>query len=374
VFRPALLAACVALALCIAPTSARADDMDLALSRLRIARETGNCGDRSGGTFCADQELFERLVSELAVAMAPAVIGPARTTGARGFALTIGTTITRIEGGQLYWTRGTEGDRGLSQPIDDLETPEREQDGAALGFNESPPAALAWNHIQLRKGLPFGLELGALLGQGLQTSMWTFGTALKWSLFEGFRSGLGQLPDVAVQGAISRSVGSSQATLQLYALDLTFSKPYVIEQTWSVSPFLGLQWLHADVESGVVDLTPGGPPRPSAPAGQPAPEDAYRTCRPKPGHQLTDPDPATLVCTAGDASDFANDVVFEPVSQSRMRMFLGAQTRYDMFVFAASLLLDVVVPEIAADMSERHLDSNDLAHQVAFSVSVGAAL
>lgn len=369
--RSALFAACVALALCTAPSSAYADDLDLALSRLRVAIQKRNCANRNGGTFCADQELFERLVSELAVAMAPPVTGPARTIGPRAFQLTFGTTVTSVEGGQAYWRRGSEGNEGLSQPRDILDTPAREQDGPALGFNESPPATLAWNHLQVRKGLPFGLEAGALLGQGLQTSMWTLGAALKWSLFEGFRTGLGQLPDVAIQGAISRSVGSSQATLHLYAFDLTFSKPFVIEQTWSVSPFLGLQLLRADVASGVVDLTPGGPSRS---AGAPPTEDAYNSCRPMPGHQMT-ASSATVACAmGGDGSDFENDVVFDPVGQSRLRMFLGAQTRYDMFVFAASLLFDVVVPGLDADMAEQHIESRDLAHQVALTVSLGAVL
>jgi hypothetical protein len=369
VLRSALFAACVALALCMPPPSAHADAMDLALSRLRIPSDKDNCGNRPGGTWCADQELFERLVSELGVAMAPAVTGPARTIGPRAFQLMLGTTVTSIEGGQLYWRRGSEGRRGLYQPEDMLD-PTIAQDRPALGFNESPPAALAWNQVQFRKGLPFGLEAGALLGQGLQTSMWTLGAALKWSLFEGFRTGLGQLPDVAFQAAISRSVGSSQATLHVYAFDLTFSKPFVVEQTWSVSPFLGFQLLHADIDSGVVDLTPGGP---SPVAGQPPPEDAYGSCRPMPGHRATAAG-GTLECTAGDARDFANDVVFEPISQSRLRMFVGGQTRYHMFVFAASLLFDVLVPELEAEMVQPVIDSSDLAHHVAFSMSIGAVL
>ena len=62
--------------------------------------------------------------------------------------------------------------------------------------------------------------------------MWTLGGALKWALFEGFRTGLGQLPDVALQAALSRSVGSSQATVQLFTIDLALSKPFVVEHTW----------------------------------------------------------------------------------------------------------------------------------------------
>jgi hypothetical protein len=374
VFRSALLVACAAFALCMAPASVRGDEMDPALSRLRLAVDEGNCFDRRGGTFCADQELFERLAAELGVAMAPPVIGPARTIGPRAFQLTFGTSITSIEGGQRYWRRGSEGDKGLYQPSDqDTETPDvDESEGPALGYNESPDAALVWNHLQFRKGLPFGFEAAALVGQGMQTSLWTLGAALKWSLFEGFRTGLGQLPDVALQAAITQSAGSSQLSALLYSFDLTLSKPFVIRQTWSVSPFLGLQLLRAEIESGVIDLTPGGPPLPDAPS-EPPPEDAYGTCRPAPGQQLMPP--ATIACTAeGDdaGADFANDVVFDPVGHTRARLFLGGHTRYRMLVFSASLLFDVVVPEIDARLT--NLPSPDLAHQVAFTFAVGAVL
>jgi hypothetical protein len=375
VFRSALLAACVALSLCMAPESARGDEMDPALSRLRIARTDETCIDQRGGTFCADQELFERLAAELAVAMAPPVIGPARTIGPRAFQLTLGTTVTSIEEEQVYWKRGSEGDKGLHQPRDVLATPVDESQGPALGFNESPGEALAWNHLQFRKGLPFGFEAGAMVGQGLQTSLWTLGVALKWSLFEGFRTGLGQLPDVAVQGAIAQSAGSSQMSVQLYSFDLTLSKPFVIRQTWSVSPLLGLQLLRTEAESGVIDLTPGGPPLADETPSAPPPEDAYGSCRPQPGHQLTSTPPATIVCSpdaSGDAGDFANDVTFDPVGQTRLRLFLGGQTRYRMLVFSASLLFDLVVPELESRPS--NLPSRDLARQLAFTFSVGAVL
>jgi len=375
VLRPALLVACIAPALWLAPLPARADDMDLALSRFRISGDRPNCDNvRGDPPYCADQELFERLVSELAVAMAPPVIGPARTLGPRGFQLSVGTTVTSIEGGQLYWSRGTEGDRGLIEPVDDPGTDdvrENETD-SALGVNESPPSALAWNHVQVRKGLPFGFEAAALLGQGLQTSMWTFGAALKWGIFEGFRTGLGQLPDVSLQVALSRSVGSSQASVQLYAFDLALSKPFAIEYTWSVSPFTGLQLLLADVESGVVDLTPGGP---SDEPGEPPPEAAFDSCRPLGGHRLAQARPVTLQCAEGrDGSDFASDVVFDPVSQSRLRMFLGGQVRYDVMTLQLALLFDLIVPDRDAQPTEPHIRSDELAGQVALMASVGAIL
>jgi hypothetical protein len=76
----------------------------------------------------------------------------------------------------------------------------------------------------------------------------------------------------------------------------------------------------------------------------------------------------------GTDTDFKNDVVFDDVSNSRLRAFLGAQARYSMFILAASLVFDVVVPGLEAEPDTRHIESKSMAHQVGFSMSLGAVL
>jgi hypothetical protein len=328
------------------PLRARANNMDLALSRFRIVGGKAGCSASPAG-FCPDQELFERLASELAVSMAPPVSSPARTVGPRALELSLDTTITSIEAQQSYWVLGTEGGGG----------------GDPQAGNAAPQSALVWNRIQARKGLPFGLEAGASLGQALDTSLFALGLALKWALFEGFRTGLGRLPDVAVTGSVSRSVGSSQASVQLYAIDLTLSKPFVIDHTWSLSPLGGIQTLFTTVRSGVIDLTPGGPGKPPDPN-----KDAFSACSPTPGEA-----PGPSGCAPGrDASDFHNDVVFKPVSQTRVRMFLGGQARYQQLMLSLSCLFDLSAPSIQAP--HPHVASSSVARQVAFNVALGVVL
>jgi hypothetical protein len=330
--------------------------MDLALSRLRIIGGQNGCGAPPGATkVCADDELFERLVSELAVSMAPPTSGPARGGGPRAFQLTLNTTVTSIEGGRAYWALGTEGDgKGV--------------DGTSL--NDSPQPVMVWNRAEARKGLPFGFEIAAALGQGLNTSLWSYGLALKWALVEGFHSGYGHLPDVSLQAALDRSVGSSQATLQVFSFDVTLSKPFAIDRTWTLSPFTGVQMLWTHVESGMIDLTPGGPADPRTGAPDPN-RDAYNACKPVPGNQLGGP---TLACSTSQdaAADFSNDIAFKTLNQTRARMFLGAQARYQMLLMSMSLLFDLVAPDLGAQ--PRHLHSGQVARQLAFSVAFGAVL
>lgn len=293
--------------------------------------------------------MFERLVSELAVAMAPAANGPARGIGPRALQLSLDTTITSIEARQLYWALGTEGGSG----------------SAAAGGNPSPARSLVWNRIAARKGLPFGLEAGAFLGQGVGSSLWSLGLALKWALFEGFRTGLGRLPDVSVQATVSNSVGSSQVTVRLYTVDFTISKPFVIGHTWSLSPLAGVQTLFTHVDSGVVDLTPGGPGTPVADPSR----DAYAACSPVPGSRP----PATPSCAMGGvATDFQNNVSFRSVSQTRVRAFLGAQARYRLLTFTVSGLFDLAAP--ALDATPLRIASPDVARQAAFNLALGVVL
>jgi hypothetical protein len=357
------VAAAAWLALAAQPSDARADDMDLALSRLRLGDLCTELEPSlpAWATRCKDQEMFERLVSEYAVAMAPPSAGPARSLGARGFQLSLDMTVTEIEAGSKYWVRGTEGAQRL-------------QTGASFGQNPAPAPVLIWNRLQVRKGLPFGFEAGAALGQGIDTSMWTLGLMLKWALFEGFRTHLGRLPDVSIQGGYSRSVGSSQATMQLATFDLSLSKPFVVEHTWTITPLLGMQTLFVNVRSGVVDLTPGGQPGDMTPPA----EDAFAACAPRAPSGTSAKDPPDVApngqpcAEAGGGADFAYAVVFDPVTQTRVRAFGGAQLRYDMFLLQLIMHYDLAAPGLKS--KGRNWGDDEVPRQLAFNVAFGAVL
>ena len=161
--------------------------MDLELSRLRLPPGKGGCP--ASGPFCTNDEAFERLVSDLSVGVAPAVDGGAASLGLRGFSLELSMAFTPISG--RHWVTGSAG-----------------PDPARHAFNPSPDGTLAWNRLEVRKGLPFGLELGGIVGHGIDTSLWLLAVELRAALFEGYRSGLGALPDVAVRGVFQSLLGS----------------------------------------------------------------------------------------------------------------------------------------------------------------------
>jgi hypothetical protein len=233
----------------------------------------------------------------------------------------------------------------------------------------SPDPVLIWTHATLRKGLPFGLEVGTTIGRGHSTSLWSLGLSVKWALFEGFRTGIGHLPDVALQATTTRSMGLDDLTLATHTLDLLFSKPLHVGRGYRIAPMLGAQLLFLEAESGPVDLTPG--PDDSGGEDQPAAEvDAFEACRPaapEPGSSVP------LSCT-GSGVDFANNVRFEPVEQTRLRVFFGGQLQLGVWRFTTSLGLDLIAPELSAPRNDPDASEGTVQRQVAFSISAGAVL
>lgn len=215
---------------------AQGDDMDLSLGRLRIAANFPECARSSG--FCPDDELFERLISELALAVTPPVSTPAHTAGLRGIAVGVLHTVTTIQGGSIHWRRGTEGD-----------TTAVEQQ-----YNPNPARSLHWTRLQLRKGLPFGVELAGHVGHGFDTSMWAVGGQLKLALVEGFRSGWGQAPDVAIAVGTQALVGAADLTLFVHSFRLLLSKPYVVGTGMRLTPLLASELLAIAADSAFLDF------------------------------------------------------------------------------------------------------------------------
>jgi hypothetical protein len=287
----------VVISVALAPQAAQADEMDLMLRRLGDAPLTGG-----------PDLAWRRLMAQFGAGMAPTVLEPAHTVGPGGFYAGVESTITNIDSGQGYWRHGTEG----RDPTADQNAQVRD--------------AYTWFRLNLRKGLPFGFELGAQMGHAMHTNYWTWGGSLKWSLFEGFRTGVrGHLPDVAVRAAVQTFTGSSEFNLTVPSVDLIISKPFVVGKTLEVTPIIAgqLAWIVADSE--VVDLDPGTNP--------------FDECLPHPPDISRVPN----TCT-GSGTGFESLHVFDQLRSMRARLVLGLQVRYMALVLTGSFTMDLIQP------------------------------
>lgn len=332
-----------------AAAPASAQDMNIALSRLRIRAEDPSVNPMSmcspvvagAGTreFCGDDGAYRHVMTQLAGSMLPPVLVPAGTRGVRGIYVGFESWITNIDSGAEYWHRAVEGDGGSGDP-------------ARSRFVDP---VLAWGRFNVRKGLPFGFELGTSIGYLYNTSYWTLGAEIRWSLFEGFRRDEGWIPDLAVRGAVQTLIGDGELNVTVPSFDVILSEPFVIANSVEVTPWINGQVAFPFVDSELVDLTPEA--------------SAFTSCNPDP--RTPDSTSGSPPYCRGNGSELNQNWVFPSLRSTRWRAGAGLQIRYEWFTLLGSFMFDVVKPgEAQADPSL----PSDLDRQWTASVGVGLTL
>ncbi len=274
-----------------------------------------------------DNVAFRNYISDLGFAIAPTAFHPANTTGFGGFALTFDFSFSKVNSGgtstapdgtqRQFWQDATQGAR----------------DPAKKSFptkNANPDSVLGIYSLKARKGLPLGFEVGASVGWVGSTSLWVLGTDLRWSAFEGFRTGaLGIIPDLSVGAGVRTLAGTSKFSLTTVGIDVQLSKPIPIAEQMSVTPWIGYQRLFIFGDASVMDATPN--------------VDALNQC----GYSGNDPVTHGPVCRNRlsngfqNDSDFNNNFVFEKVRTHRHRMMIGLSYRYEFIYVATQMLFDI---------------------------------
>lgn len=354
------LASAVALtAAVIAPRPAAADTMDPALARLadascRVGVGTGvYYNPTSGFTPCKRNDAaFAKLVAQYGAAIAPTAMHSARTTGYGGFELAIEGDFTTIDNTADYWKLGTQGP----------------QDPSSKNFsvrNKEPPGMLQLWTFKIRKGFPFGVELTGNFGYLAQSSIYTLGADVRWSLFEGFRTGIPAIfPELAVGGSVRTITGSDQLQLTVVGVDAQISKPVPIAGTAVLTPWIGYQFLRIFGDSGLVDMTPN--------------TDAVNLCGYAGNNTPATPDPAKQyadgqpVCAKGTSADFNNTTVFNAARLNRHRIVAGLQVRVQMVMLGFQFMYDLVDPAAANKPDSGENVYEGVKRQMTIALDLGA--
>ncbi|MEZ4298342.1 MAG: hypothetical protein R3B70_25540 [Polyangiaceae bacterium] len=338
------LFALAASAVALTSSAARADTMDPVLNRFVLVdannpdcRTSGPGGGAyynptSGYRRCTpDNVPWANLVAQFGAALAPSAMHPARTTGYGGFELALEGDFTVIDRDQDYWKRGTQGPQDPTQKT-----------FSTLG---DPDAVLQVYMLRIAKGLPFGFELVGNVGYVARTSIVVGGADVRWSLFEGFRTGIPAIfPELTVGGSVRTITGAEQMQLTVVGADGTLSKPFGIGGSVVFTPYIGYQYLRIFGDSGLIDLTPN--------------TDALAYCNFQGPNTPASPDPGKVdqngnpyydgqpVCgngtTPANSADFNNNVVFTPVRLNRHRLGGGFNFRFQMVQFGFHFISDVV--------------------------------
>lgn len=190
---------------------------------------------------------YQTMVKELAVTIANKPIAPGRSLGMNGFQVSLGNTFAFIRTGSVDGTNPSGWD--LAAPDDE------------------PQPFLFVPTLQLRKGLPFSLEVGANAGWVGLTNTGVLGVYGRWSLLEGYK----RVPELAVQLGYAGYIGNDE--LEVGVLDMSatlgYSLPFGVTQGINQAVFspyvsIGVNQIHAapradlsrtDLEGRVTEVT-----------------------------------------------------------------------------------------------------------------------
>ncbi len=362
---PLAAASLFALSLSLQARDGRADPMDLSLNRLSYYNDTpwvgggvnydparwrfnGGCGTSATGAAggqpfaqCyADNQRWANLVNQLGVALAPGLSAPAMTLGFSGFYVGYEMAVTNLQSEDDAWRRGTQG--GLTSLVGT---------GTAASRDRGDTNAFV-SRLHVRKGLPLGFELGTQVSHLHSSNIWAIGLDLRWSLFEGFRRGIGYLPDFAIRGSVNTMVGQQQMSLTVVGLDAMLSKRFTLGGQVRLTPFLGGQYLMILGDSGVVDFSPT--------------RSAFNECPRQEIRYVADPRPPAdplrspsgligqLQCGTGgqvaapglpgDLNDTRNSGVFAAMRIQHARMIAGLQLQWEIFTVSGEFAFDMMPP------------------------------
>jgi hypothetical protein len=277
-----------------------------------------------------NQRAFANMISELGFAIAPTAFYPARTTGVAGFQVSLEASYTKINsdksvpgspGPMQYWHLGTRGPQDANTKQYSI-------------VNTSPDSLIQVYALKLRKGLPYGFEIGGSVGYISNTTLWAYGGDLRWSMLEGFRTGpLGYVPDISVGGGVRTVTGTSRFYLTTIGIDVRASKQITLADSAQLIPSIGFQRLIIFGDSNVVDGTPN--------------VDALGQC----GYAGLDPNSGAPSCrnklpNGADANtDISNNFTFSSVRVHRNRALVALNYRYEIVWIGSQFAFDVSDPK-----------------------------
>jgi hypothetical protein len=202
------------------------------------------------------------------------------------------------------------------------------------------PNQLFVSHLHVRKGFPYGFELGTHVNWLHDSTMVSLGLDIRWSLFEGFHSGIGYLPDFAVRGSVNTLVGNQQLYLTIVGIDAMISKPFALGGVAVLTPYLGAQALMILGDSTVIDGTPQ--------------RSSFAECTRRHVAVMRDamnnPTSSDLVCDSSitappsPINDSRNEMVFMSTRILRVRGAGGLRVRIGYFTIGGEFLYDLVEP------------------------------
>jgi hypothetical protein len=102
----------------------------------------------------------------------------------------------------------------------------------------------------VRKGLPYSLEVGGVLGHLHGSSLWSFAFELKWAFIEGLRNA----PDVGIRLHVNTVVGSRDLAMLTAGGDFLIGKNFGLGGMVQLKPYIGYAGTYIRASSHVIGV------------------------------------------------------------------------------------------------------------------------
>lgn len=176
-----------------------------------------------------DEAGFRAFAQELGVATSSVALQPAETLGLSGFYFGIHYASTSLNSERSYWLDGNQ--------------------------NGEPKDSMPFVALQLRKGLPFSLEVGATVGLVPDSTMTVLGGEVKYALHE---DTLWPVPDLAVRVWGNAMVGHRDLSVYNLGVDVIASVPIGLGGAVQLTPIVGYSFQAVFSKTGLIDANPVG--------------------------------------------------------------------------------------------------------------------
>lgn len=167
---------------------------------------------------------FVSLMRELSLALGPRMAGPARSLGSLGLEAAYELSFVSTNSDARYWQTAA----------------------------ENPQPSVQTGTLRVRKGLPYGLQVGSVLTHLFESNMWAVGAELNMSLIDGFVN----IPDVAARLSVHSGLGNSSLSLLIVGADFIVSKSFGIGGILSLEPWGGYSMAFTLADTHQIDVYP----------------------------------------------------------------------------------------------------------------------
>lgn len=170
-----------------------------------------------------DQGAFKSLSKQAGAALGYRNLAPAEPLGITGFDIGAEVSAMSIDKNSTYWSRA---------------------------FHNDAPSFLAIPKLRARKGLPFGIDVGAMYSYVPGSNIKLYGAELSKSILDG---GIA-LPAVGVRATYTKLAGVNDLGLQTYGIDASVSKGFLF-----LTPYAGagMMWVNSEAKGNLKTLAPG---------------------------------------------------------------------------------------------------------------------